>query len=56
MPFYLENRVTRSLNGPEGTSVDSAAMRTVSVIYNQIMDIGCFSHTLDLVGEHMTIL
>ena len=34
-------------------SVNSVAMRTVSILYNQVMDIGCFSHTLDLVGEHM---
>ena len=34
-------------------SVNSVAMRTVSIVYNQVMDIGCFSHTLDHVGEHM---
>lgn len=34
-------------------SVNTVAMRTVSILYNQIMDVGCFSHTLDLVGEHM---
>ena len=34
-------------------SVNSVAMRTVSIIYNQIMDIGCFSHTLEHVGERM---
>ena len=33
--------------------VNSVAMRTISVVYNQVMDIGCFSHTIDLVGEHM---
>ena len=36
-------------------SVNSVAMRTVSVLYNSMVDIGCFSHTLDLVGEHMNI-
>lgn len=32
-------------------SVNNLAMRTVRVIYRSILDIGCFSHTLDLVGE-----
>ena len=36
-------------------SVNSVAMRTVSVLYNSMVNIGCFSHTLDLVGEHMNI-
>ena len=31
-------------------SVNTVAMRT---IYNNMMDIGCFSHTLDHVGEKM---
>ena len=34
-------------------SVNEVAMRTVSVLYNKVMDIGCFSHTLDHVGERM---
>ena len=34
-------------------SVNSVAMRTVSIVYNRVMDVGCFSHTLDHVGEHM---
>ena len=34
-------------------SVNNVAMRTVSVIYDQLLDIGCFSHTLDHVGERM---
>ena len=34
-------------------STNEVAMRTVSIVYNQIMDIGCYSHTLDHVGEHM---
>lgn len=35
-------------------SVNDVAMRTISIIYNQILDIGCFSHTLDHVGERMS--
>ena len=34
-------------------SVNNVAMRTVQVLYHQVMDIGCLSHTLDHVGEHM---
>ena len=34
-------------------SVNDVAMRTVTVIYNQMMDIGCFSHTISHVGGRM---
>ena len=34
-------------------SVNNVAIRTISVIYNEMMDVGCFSHTLDHVGENM---
>ena len=34
-------------------SVNSVAMRTIGVIYNNMLDVGCFSHTLDHVGEKM---
>lgn len=34
-------------------SVNSAAMHTVSILYNFIFDMGCFSHTIDHVGEWM---
>ena len=33
-------------------SVNDAAMKIVRVIYPNLLDVGCFSHTLDLVGEH----
>ena len=33
-------------------SVNGVAMRTVSVLYN-FLDVGCLSHTLDLVGKNM---
>ena len=36
-------------------SVNDVAMRTVKILYNQVMDIGCFSHTLYLVDERMNI-
>ena len=34
-------------------SVNDVAMKTIKVVYNQLLDIGCFSHTLDHVGERM---
>ena len=33
-------------------AVNGKAMRTLGVLYPNVMDIGCFSHTLDLVGEN----
>lgn len=34
-------------------SVNSVAMRTVSVLYTDFIDVGCLSHTIDLVGKNM---
>ncbi len=34
-------------------SVNNVAMRTVKVIYQNLLNVGCFSHTLDRVGENM---
>ena len=34
-------------------SVNEVAMRTVKVIYQNLLDVGCFSHPLDRVGEYM---
>ena len=34
-------------------SVNDVAMGTIKVVYNQLLDVGCFSHTLDYVGEQM---
>ena len=31
-------------------SVNGVAMRTLSIMYPDVMDIGCYSHMLDLVG------
>ena len=30
---------------------NGVALRTIKVVYSSILDIGCFSHTLDLVGS-----
>lgn len=32
-------------------SVNNVALRTLSVIYPHLLDVGCFAHTLDHVGE-----
>ena len=34
-------------------SVNLVALRTIKVLYNKLFDVGCFSHTLDRVGENM---
>ena len=37
----------------DGALVNDVAMRTVSMVYNRLMDVPCFSHPLDQVGERM---
>ena len=39
----------------DGASVNGVAMRTVSIVYPHVLDIGCVSHTLDLVGGRFKI-
>jgi len=36
-------------------SVNGVAMRTLSIMYPEVMDIGCYSHTLDLVGTKFNL-
>ena len=36
-------------------SVNNVAICALSIVFPKILDIGCFSHTLDHVGEHMKI-
>ena len=36
-------------------SVNNVAIHTLSIVFPRVLDIGCFSHTLDHVGEHMKI-
>ena len=33
-------------------AANGVAMRTLAVVYPKVLDIGCFSHTIDRVGEH----
>lgn len=33
-------------------SVNSVAMRTLSIVYPNVLNVGCFSHTLDHVGQN----
>ena len=28
-------------------------MKTIKVVYNELLDVGCFSHTLNHMGERM---
>ena len=32
-------------------STNNVAMRTISILYPSVLDIGCYSHTIDHVGE-----
>ena len=34
-------------------SVNDVAMRTIKAVYHELLDVGCFSHTLNHVGERM---
>ena len=36
-------------------SANNFAMRTSKVIYSNVLDVGCFSHTLDLVGNYFKL-
>ena len=36
----------------DGASVNSVAIRTVKVVYPLLIDVRCFSHTIDRVGNH----
>lgn len=33
-------------------SVNGVAMRTMKIVYPSLLDVGCFSHALDRVGDH----
>ena len=35
--------------------VNSVAMATLKLLYPSLLDVGCFSHTLDRVGEHFQV-
>ena len=36
-------------------SVNNVAIRTLSIVFPKVLDIGCFSHNIDHVREHMKI-
>ena len=35
---------------------NNVAIRTLQVIYPSLLDVGCFSHTLDLVGKKFNVI
>ena len=37
------------------SSVNNVAIHTLSTVFPKVLDIGCFSHTQNYVGEHMKI-
>ena len=36
-------------------SVNGAAMRTIKVVFPSLVDVGCYSHTIDLAGEKFDV-
>ena len=36
-------------------SVNNVALRTLKVVYPYVVDVGCFSHTINLAGEHFKV-
>ena len=47
------NRLVASMR--DRASVNSVAMATLKLLYPSLLDIGCFSHTLDRVGEQFKV-
>lgn len=39
----------------DGASVNGAAMQIVKVVYPHVLDVTCFSHAIDLVGNHFEV-
>ena len=39
----------------DGASTNGVAVRTLAILYPNILDVKCLSHTLDRVGEHFDI-
>lgn len=39
----------------DGASTNGVAVRTLAILYPTMLDVKCFSHTLDCVGEHLYI-
>jgi len=37
------------------STVNNVAIKTLKIIYPQLIDVGCFSHTIDHVGEHFVM-
>ena len=46
------NKLTAAMR--DRAAVNGAAMRTVKVLYPNILDVGCFSHTIDNAGHHFS--
>ena len=50
-PFMNSSSTSVCICSP--TSVNNVAICTLNIVFPKVLDIGCFSHTLDHVGEHM---
>ena len=36
-------------------AANGVAMRTIKVVFPNVLDVGCYSHTLDHIGEHFMV-
>ena len=45
---------TLSVQYNDCASTNNVALKTLKVVYPTVVDVGCISHTLDLVGEKFT--
>ena len=36
-------------------SANGVAMRTIKILFPNVLDIGCYSHTLDHIGDHFNV-
>ena len=47
------NRLVATMR--DRVSANGVAMCTIKVLFPNILDVGCYSHTLDHVGEHFNV-
>ena len=47
------NQLLASMRDCSTVKTDNAAVRTLNIVYPQLIDIGCLSHAIDHVGKHL---
>ena len=48
-----EDRLVATMR--DRASANGVAMHTIKVLFPNILDVGCYSHTLDNIGEHFNV-